>query len=53
MYLFIKNWAKHVARMGESRGLYRVLVGKTGGKEPLGRARRRWEDNIMIGLQEG
>ena len=42
----------HVARMGETRGVYRVLVGKTEGKRPLGRPRRRWEDNIKIGLQE-
>jgi hypothetical protein len=38
--------------MGERRGLYRVLVGKPGGKRPLGRPRFRWEDNIKTGLQE-
>jgi len=38
--------------MGEWRGLYRVLVGKPEGKRPLGRARRRWEDNIKMDLQE-
>ena len=38
--------------MGDSRGVYRVLVGKTEGKRPLGRPRRRWEDNIKIDLQE-
>jgi hypothetical protein len=38
--------------MGESRGAYRVLVGKSEGKRPLGRARRRWEDNIKMDLQE-
>jgi len=38
--------------MGEGRGLYRVLVGKPEGKKPLGRPRRRWEDNIMMDLQE-
>jgi hypothetical protein len=38
--------------MGEGRGVYRVLVGKPEGKRPLGRARRRWEDNIRIYLQE-
>jgi len=38
--------------MGEGRGVYRVLVGKTGGKRPLGRPRRRWEDNIKMDLQE-
>ena len=40
------RWAAHVARMGEGRGVYRVLVGKPEGKRPLGRPRRRWEDNI-------
>jgi hypothetical protein len=42
----------HVARMGEGRGVHRVLVGKSEGKRPLGRPRRRWEDNIKTGLQE-
>jgi len=37
---------------GEERGVYRVLVGKPEGKRPLGRSRRRWEDNIKIDLQE-
>jgi len=46
------RWAGHVARMGERRGVYRVLVGKTEGKRPLGRLRRRWEDNIKTDLQE-
>jgi len=46
------RWAEHVARMGEGRGVYRVLVGKPEGKRPLGRPRRRWEDNIMMDLQE-
>jgi hypothetical protein len=41
-----------VARMGEDRGVHRVLVGKTEGNRPLGRLRRRWEDNIKINLQE-
>jgi hypothetical protein len=40
------RWAEHVARMGEDRGVHRVLVGKYEGKRPLGRSRRRWEDNI-------
>jgi len=40
------RWAGHVARMGEERGMYRVLVGKPEGKRPLGRPRRRWVDNI-------
>ena len=38
--------------MGERRGVYRVLVGKPEGKRPLGRPRRRWEDNIEMDLQE-
>ena len=46
------RWVWHVARMGESRSVYRVLVGKRGGKRPLGRPRRRWEDNIKINTQE-
>ena len=46
------RWAGHVALMGERRGVYRVLVGKTEGKIPLGRPRRRWEDNIKINTQE-
>ena len=46
------RWAGHVARMGEERGVYRVLVGKQEGKRPLGRPRRRWVDNIRTDLQE-
>jgi hypothetical protein len=42
----------HVARLGEQRGVYRVLVGKPTGKRPLARPRRRWEDDIKIGLKE-
>ena len=41
-----------MARMGEGRGFHRVLVGKPEGKRPLGRRRRRWEDNIKKDLQE-
>jgi hypothetical protein len=41
-----------VAHMGEGRGVHRVLMGKPEGKRPLGRPRRRWEDNIRIDLQE-
>jgi len=41
-----------VARMGERRGVYRILVGKSEGKRPLGRLRRRWEDNIETDPQE-
>jgi len=46
------RWAGHVARMGEERGAYRVLLGKLEGRRPLGRPRRRWVDNIKIDLQE-
>ena len=46
------RWAGHVARMAEERGAYRVLVGKSDGKRPLGRPRRRWVDNIRMNLQE-
>ena len=46
------RWAGHVARMGEERGVYRVLVGKPEGRRPLGRPRRRWMDNIRMDLQE-
>jgi len=46
------RWARHVARMGEDRGVHRVLVGKSEGKRPLGRPRRRWEDNNKMDLQE-
>jgi len=46
------SWAEHVARMGERRGVYRVLVGKPEGKRPLGRPRRRWDDNVKMDLQE-
>ena len=45
------RWAGHVARMGEERGAYRVLVGKPEGKRQLGRSRRRWVD-IRMDLQE-
>jgi len=47
------RWAGHVAHMGEGRGVHRVLVGKPEGRRPLGRPRRRWEDNInKTDLQE-
>ena len=46
------RWAGHVAHMGESRGVHRVLVGKPERKRPLRRARRKWEDNIKTDLQE-
>jgi hypothetical protein len=46
------RWAGHVARMGEGRCVYRDLVGRPEGKRPLGRPRRRWEDNIKMDLEE-
>jgi hypothetical protein len=46
------RWVGHVARMGKGRGVYRVLVGRPEGKRPLGRPRRRWEDNIKMDLRE-
>jgi hypothetical protein len=46
------RWAGHVARMGERRGAYRTLVGKPEGRRPLGRPRRRWENNIRMDLRE-
>jgi hypothetical protein len=47
-----KKSAGHVARTGERRGVYRVLVGKPEGKKPLERPRRRWENNIKMDFQE-
>jgi hypothetical protein len=46
------RWTGHVARMGEGRNVYRVLVGKPEGKRPLGIPRRRWEDGIKTELRE-
>jgi len=46
------RWVGHVACMGRRRGVYRVLVGKSEEKRPLGRPRRRWDDNIKMHLQE-
>jgi hypothetical protein len=46
------RWAGHVARMGDGRGVYRVLVGRPEGKRPLGRPRRRWENNIKMDARE-
>ena len=46
------RWAGYVARVGEGRGVYRVLVGKPEVKRPLGRPKHRWEDNIKMYLQE-
>jgi hypothetical protein len=48
----IMRWAGHVAHMGEERGVHRVLVGKPEGNRPLGRPRRRWEDNIKMYIQD-
>jgi hypothetical protein len=46
------RWAGHVARLGEDRKVYKVLVGKLQGKRPVGRPRRRWEDGIRMDLRE-
>ena len=46
------EWAGHVAHMEEGRGVQKALVGKPEGKRPLGRPRRRWEDNIKMDLEE-
>jgi hypothetical protein len=46
------RWARHVARMGEERNVYKVLVGKPEGNRPLGRPRRRWEDGIRMDLRD-
>jgi len=46
------RWVGHVVRIGENRGIYRILVGKPDGKRPLGRPRHRCEDNIKMDLQE-
>jgi hypothetical protein len=46
------KWTGHVARMGEKRNAYRLLVGKPEGKRPLGRPRRRWVDNIKMDFEE-
>ena len=46
------RWAGHVARMGEGRGVHRVLVWIPEGNRPLGRPRRRWEDNMKMDLRE-
>jgi hypothetical protein len=46
------RWVWHVARMGEKKGVYRLLVGRPEGRRPLGRPRRRWEDNIKMNVQD-
>jgi hypothetical protein len=50
--ILTSRWAGHVARMGEKKGAYRILVGRSEGRRPLRRPRRRWEDNIKMDLQE-
>jgi hypothetical protein len=45
------RWAWHVARMGENRNAYSIMVGKPKGKRPLGRPRRRWVDDIKVDLR--
>ena len=46
------RWGGHVARMEEGRTAFKILTGKATGKRPLGRPRRRWENNIKMGLEE-
>jgi hypothetical protein len=46
------RWAGRVGRVGETRGAYRILVGRHEGRRPVGRPRRRWEDNIIMDLEE-
>jgi hypothetical protein len=46
------RWTEHVVCMGDGRGVYRILVGRPDGKNPLRRPRHRWEDNIKMDLQE-
>jgi hypothetical protein len=46
------RWVKHVARMGEEREVYKVLVGKPEGKRPLGRQSRGWEDGVRMDLRK-
>jgi hypothetical protein len=48
-----RMWAGHVARMGEERRAYRILMGRPEGRRPLGRPSRRWEDNIKMDLEVG
>jgi hypothetical protein len=47
------RWTGHVARTGAERGAYRILVGRSKGRRPLGRPRRRWEDNIKMEIRDG
>ena len=52
LFLLYLRWAGHVARMEEGRSALKILAGKPTGKRPLGRPRRRWEDNIRMDLEE-
>ena len=51
-YFYVLSWAGHVARMEEGRSAFKIITGKPTGKRPLGRLRRRWEDNIRMDLEE-
>jgi len=46
------RWTGHVARLGEMRAVYKILIGKPERKRPFGRPRRRWDDNIIMDLKE-
>ena len=46
------RWAGYIARIEEGRSAFKILTGKLTGKRPLGRPRRRWKDNIRMGLEE-
>ena len=46
------RWAEYIARMEEGRNAFKIFTGKPTGKRPLGRTRRRWEDNIRMDLEE-
>ena len=48
----LKQWGRYVARVGERKGAYRILVGKPEGRRPLGRTRRRWQDSIKMDLRD-
>jgi hypothetical protein len=52
LHRILLRWVGHVARMGEERGVYRVLVGRPEGKRPLGRPMRKWKDKIKMDLRE-
>jgi hypothetical protein len=46
------RWARHVERLGEMRNVHKIFIGKPEGKRPLGRPRRRWENNIIMDVRE-